>query len=212
MTGRSTVLGAIRDRLGVSETDATRQLTVDSRISAHADNTRPVKSQLTGVERIEWFSERAASRGTTIHRAADRESLTELLATEIGGSPHCTPAVAELNLPIEFETWSLKSSVESCVSTCFCGIAETGTLVIKGDGKNPTSEIFLADQHIVLLCENDVLDSMESVWTKVRETNTLPRHLTMVSGASSTGDIEMKMEQGVHGPRELVIILLGFEI
>ncbi len=51
---------------------------------------------------------------------------------------------------------------------------------------------------------------MEAVWQRLRDT-AMPRHLTMISGPSSTGDIEMQMEKGVHGPRDLQVILMEFE-
>ena len=209
MSGREQVLLAIRQRLGVRGEDATRQLNVEGRIQARSQNTRPQMSLLEGAARLDKLKERASRKGTVIHEAKSLSHVSEIVNGLSAGSVlHGTPAAAALELGISFEPWQPKTSVSCCVSTCYCAIAETCTVVIVGDQANPTSQIFLSDRHIVILPVSEIEDSMESVWQRVRQDDISARHLTLVSGPSSTGDIEMQMEQGVHGPRELHIIMV----
>ena len=211
MTGRDKVLGAIRQRLSVNTGDATRSLNVQARIETHSQNTRPGMSRLEGDARLAKLKDRAATKGTVIHAAKDLTQATEIVShLQEGALCYTTPAAAQ-KLRSAIVPWMPKTSIECCVSTCYCAIAESCTLVIVGDQNNPTSQIFLSDRHVVLLPVSQIEDSMESVWQRLRQDQITTRHLTLVSGPSSTGDIEMQMEQGVHGPRELHIILLENE-
>jgi L-lactate dehydrogenase complex protein LldG len=205
---RAAVLGAIRSRLGAEEADKTRHLNVQSRLAQHRVNTQPALGQLQGKEKLQRFETEATAKGVTVHRCKQSEiaaTLQQITASYT--AVHGTGAVRELDLGIDFAARTPRSSVDCCVSTCFCAIAETGTIVLHGDKRNPTSEVFLADLHVVLLPEQDVESNMEAVWQRTRAANRLPRHLTMVSGPSSTGDIEMQLEKGVHGPRDLQVVL-----
>jgi L-lactate dehydrogenase complex protein LldG len=205
---RAAVLGAIRSRLGVQEADKTRQLSVQSRLEQHRINTQPALGQLQGEEKLQRFKTEATAKGVTVHQCEEGDiaaTLQQIAASYT--AVHATSAVRELGLGIDFAERTPRSSVDCCVSTCFCAIAETGTIVLHGDKMNPTSEVFLADLHVVLLPERDVESNMEAVWQRTRTADSLPRHLTMVSGPSSTGDIEMQLEKGVHGPRDLQVIL-----
>ncbi len=212
MTSRDKMLDKIRSRLGAQASDQTRKFNVTSRLEAKASNTIPAKGSLQGNERVEWFKQNAAEKGVMVQEASDRTVLTELLLVLAPNGTHATSNVQSLNLGVQFLEWNDRGSIESCVSTCYCAIAETGTLALVGDDTNPTSQIFLSDRHIVLLPISVIEDCMESVWQRMNTDNILPRHLTFVSGPSSTGDIELQMERGVHGPRELHIILLTFDL
>lgn len=213
MSSRAEILSTIKRRLAVAESGGDRQLAVKERLESHRQATRPLMSLSAGHERIDQFVDKAKAKGAELHRVDSANELSVLIES-IRGGYHCsvTPGTASFGLTGNFQPWTLKSSTDCCVSIAECGISETGTLVLVGDEQNPTSQIFLADNHIVLLSQSEIEDSMESVWKRLRSANIEPRHLTMVSGPSSTGDIELQMEKGVHGPRELNIILLTYEL
>lgn len=213
-TSREKVLGMIRHRLGVSSEDQTRLHGVNSRLAEHPSNTVPKMGQLEGEVKIERFIQEAENRGVQVHRVAKLANafdVIENLQSSTSGLVIMTPGAENLGLDIASlvheESHGVHQTVELCISTCLCGIAETGTIVLRGDEFNATTDVFLSDTHIVLLASEDIECSMEAVWQRVRREQGLPRHLTMISGPSSTGDIEMIMEKGVHGPRDLQVIL-----
>ncbi len=214
MTGasnkRTAVLAKIRGRLGVAEHDKTRELTVQSRLEQHQQGTLPRLGNLHGAARIARFEAQLNAKGVGLHHAASLQETATLIEQIAPSGCYATAAVVALGLDCQFSERAARSSVDACVSTCLCAIAETGTIVLSGDEKNPTTEVFLADVHIVLLAVADIEANMEAVWQRLRDT-AMPRHLTMISGPSSTGDIEMQMEKGVHGPRDLQVILMEFE-
>jgi L-lactate dehydrogenase complex protein LldG len=211
---KQSIMTAIRQRLGVVAEDQTRLQTIGSRMALHAMNTRPAIGVLNGAARLDQFICSAERKGASVSRVSDIASATEVILDILpaGSRLSLTPAATAtgIKLPIELvDVWNPKTSLENSLSTCFCGIAESGSLVVRSDAGNSLTQNFLTDRHFVLLPEFDILDSMESVWARVREQGGLPRDLTLVSGPSSTGDIEMRMETGAHGPRELHIFILG---
>ncbi|MFT7245405.1 MAG: L-lactate dehydrogenase complex protein LldG [Candidatus Azotimanducaceae bacterium] len=211
---KQSIMTAIRQRLGVVAEDQTRQQTIDSRMALHAMNTRPAIGVLDGAARLDQFIYSAERKGASVSRVNNIASATEVILDILpaGSRLSLTPAATAtgIKLPTELvDVWNPKTSLENSLSTCFCGIAESGSLVVRSDAGNSLTQNFLTDRHFVLLPEFDILDSMESVWARVREQGGMPRDLTLVSGPSSTGDIEMRMETGAHGPRELHILILA---
>lgn len=204
---RTAVLAKIRGRLGVTENDKTRELSATARMSQHEPGTLPQKGNLHGAARLQRFISQAKSRGITVHTSDSMVKTSELIRQIAPAECYATEAVKQLGLSLDLLPRKPRASIDCCVSTCLCAIAETGTIVLSGGEQNPTTDMFLADVHIVLLAAEDIEPNMEAVWQRLRQ-DSMPRHLTMVSGPSSTGDIEMQMEKGVHGPRGLQVILM----
>lgn len=211
------IMAAIRERLSVTAEDQTRQQTIESRMALHPMNIRPAIGVLEGSARLEQFVRGATQKGASVTRVSDiAAAAASILEVVSDGSRICLTSAAiasGIELPADMiDIWTPKTSLDNCLSTCFCAIAESGSLVVRSDAGNSLTQNFLSDRHFVLLPERDILASMESVWIKVREEGGMPRDLTLVSGPSSTGDIEMRIETGAHGPRELHIFILGSDL
>jgi len=210
---KQSILTMVRSRLTVTGKEEARHQLVEARLRAHQENTRPGVGNLKGGERVEQFIISASAKGTNVSQHQDlTEAASHILSLlPIGSHLSLTDAAVQTGIVLpneQIDGWTQKTSLENCLSTCFCAIAESGSLVVRSDGGNSLTQNFLADRHFVLLPKADILDAMESVWQRVRDAGGMPRDLTLVSGPSSTGDIEMRMEKGAHGPRELYILIL----
>jgi L-lactate dehydrogenase complex protein LldG len=97
-------------------------------------------------------------------------------------------------------------------SRAVAGIAETGTLMLLSGPENPVTLTFLPPTHIVLLSVADVVASHEDALVALRRLTggkRLPRTVNLVSGPSRTADIGGKLVLGAHGPRRLIVMLVG---
>jgi L-lactate dehydrogenase complex protein LldG len=94
------------------------------------------------------------------------------------------------------------------LTSSFCGVAETGTIVLLSSLESPTTLNFLPTTHFVLLSTQSIVAYYEDAWDMVRANNTvLPRTVNFITGPSRTADIEQTIQMGMHGPKELIILL-----
>jgi len=92
------------------------------------------------------------------------------------------------------------------------GVAETGSIVTFTGKANPSANNLLVENHIVILDVEDLVTSLDEVWTRIEALpakEQRPRGINIISGPSSTADIEMHLVMGAHGPRNWHVILLG---
>lgn len=68
----------------------------------------------------------------------------------------------------------------------------------------------MPDLHVCVVLESqivaDVPAAMELLAPLVREQR---RPLTLISGPSATSDIELQRVEGVHGPRQMVVLIVA---
>ncbi len=98
---------------------------------------------------------------------------------------------------------------EGVVTAAFCGIADSGTIVLhhsSTEGRRVLS--LLPDWHLCVLKASQVVETLPEYFDRCTEP---PGLATYISGPSATADIEMTRIKGVHGPRFLHVILVRDE-
>jgi L-lactate dehydrogenase complex protein LldG len=100
-------------------------------------------------------------------------------------------------------------ALEAALTGCTLAIAETGSLVLAAGPADGRRALSLVPD--VLICvvredqvEPDLPAAMPRIAGEVREAG---RPVVLVSGPSATSDIELQRVEGVHGPRQLVVLL-----
>ena len=91
-------------------------------------------------------------------------------------------------------------------------IAETGSVVMASTPHEPRSVSLLPPVHIALADHSqllpDLFDLFDLFAPSASATKAFPPScLTLITGPSKTGDIELKLVTGVHGPGEIHVIL-----
>ena len=217
MSGRESILGAIRqglDRgaLGTAEKDA-----LEDRIAGHARGIRP--SRIDTADLKQMFVDYAAKVDVTVDRVASLNDVPDKVADYL----------AQENLPAELRVapdptldtvpWDKRPTItvskgasdgthEVGLTAAFAGIAETGTLMMKSGPAHPTTLNFLPDTHLVVLHASQIVGSYEDAWDRLRAGEAMPRTVNFITGPSRTGDIEQTIFLGAHGPRRMHIVLV----
>ena len=98
------------------------------------------------------------------------------------------------------------------ITGCVCALAETGTLVLASGAHTHATTHLLPETHVALVPASRIVKGMEDAFTLLREERgtgdgMLPRALNMISGPSRTGDIELTIVLGAHGPYRVHIVL-----
>ena len=92
------------------------------------------------------------------------------------------------------------------------GIAETGTLVLESDRERHRLVSLLPPLHVAILPAERILGTLGEALEKIGRAGSggPASALTWITGPSRTADIELTLVIGVHGPRELrVIVVMG---
>jgi L-lactate dehydrogenase complex protein LldG len=96
--------------------------------------------------------------------------------------------------------------VPAVLTGCAAAIAETGTVVLDhGGGQGRRALTLLPDFHLVVVRADQVAADLPDALERLDPS----RPLTFISGPSATSDIELIRVEGVHGPRQLHILIAG---
>lgn len=85
-------------------------------------------------------------------------------------------------------------------------IAETGSLVVATSPRSPRSESLLPPVHIAVADRAQLVPDLFDLFPA--QGRAMPACLTLITGPSKTGDIELRLVTGVHGPGEVHVVLI----
>jgi L-lactate dehydrogenase complex protein LldG len=89
-------------------------------------------------------------------------------------------------------------------------IAETGSVVLATTPGQPRSLSLLPPMHVALAHRGQVLPDLFDLFETHLQARPedMPSALLLITGPSKTGDIELKLVTGVHGPGEIHVIVV----
>jgi len=103
---------------------------------------------------------------------------------------------------------ALFDSVDASLTSTRGAIAETGTLILWPDAKEPRLMSLVPPIHFALLDAGCIYDTFLDVIADQRWADGLPSNALLVSGPSKTADIQVTLAYGAHGPKRLIVLLL----
>ncbi|NUM43527.1 MAG: lactate utilization protein [Anaerolineales bacterium] len=106
------------------------------------------------------------------------------------------------------QAWrALCATADVGITSADAALAETGSLVVSsGPGKSRMVSL-LPPVHIAIVPMERL--TMDIFTWKEAHSRQFPANTVLISGPSKTADIEQTMSVGVHGPKKLVVVLMG---
>ncbi len=86
-------------------------------------------------------------------------------------------------------------------------IAETGSIMLASGPDQPRSLSLLPPIHIAVAQRRQLLPDLFDLFAAIGGEE-LPSGLTIITGPSKTGDIELRLVTGVHGPGEVHVVVI----
>ena len=188
------------------------------------------------AEAVDLLSSTAAARGWNVHRSAnptdavsyvlqlaqsidaklvlrsDEEVFSSLnLDTPLGEAGIITgPAARHDELDEEGLRQAL-SQADMCVTGADWAIAETGSVVAQPRTGLSRLVSLTPQVHVAFVKPSDVVPDLESffkIQKKLHHEGGWPPYTNLITGPSRTADIEQTIVIGVHGPREVHMVIL----
>jgi L-lactate dehydrogenase complex protein LldG len=95
------------------------------------------------------------------------------------------------------------------LSTAEWAVAETGTLVLEGGPGMGRSVTLLPPTYVAVVPVGKVLRTVPEAVEKYAGNGDLPANVCFHTGPSRSGDIEMSLFVGMHGPGDVHVVLVG---
>jgi L-lactate utilization protein LutC len=195
---------------------------------------RGVGYQGAGPDAVRRFCDELTAAGGQPHVAPDRDSACRVV-TDLVRSRGARKAVLSrcgllerLEMPRRLREAGLDVAVmeglptSSARDTLFAAdigvsgvyrlVAETGTVVMATSPQQPRSVSLLPPVHIALAEPSQLLPDLFDLFDLFsplasHDKSVPPSCLTLITGPSKTGDIELRLVTGVHGPAEIHVVL-----
>ncbi len=209
---KSAVLGAIRESLRAAESVATAH--------AHAGSDFGVNRPFVAVDNAEIFCANLRAIGGNCLIAADLNAAADEVRKILKERSPETTAISDSPLAISvasmidrnFVKKALADELFECgvgITSAQYGISETGTLVIESGAEFNRLASLIPPVHICLIGKSKLRSNLGEVLAVID--TQASRSVTFITGQSRTSDIELTLALGVHGPKELNVIIIENE-
>lgn len=218
MSAKEEILARVRTALQAPRRDEVTTAADVPRAYQRADDRQETSTDPAKVRDV--LTQRIEDYRATVHRTTPSSlaaTVAEVLAAS--GSVIVPPGLPEAwreqvaaEITVDDGSASPREldGIDAVLTGCHTAIAITGTLVLRGDDLSGRRAITLVpDLHVVVVEAEQVVLGVPKGIERMNEDPTAV--WTMISGPSATSDIELERVEGVHGPRQLHVVLVDPE-
>lgn len=186
---------------------------------------------LDRAQMIERFTAELTAQTGIVHRLADIRDIPPLLA-EIARSENVTTVMAATDgIPLDLQAWAATNGVavlkpndfsdreafreavfqvDAAVTGADFAVAETGTLALILSADQPRLLTIAPPLHIAIVPAERFVPVYEHVTEKLYASpDNIPSQVCFITGPSASADIQATAFKGMHGPRKLIVIVVG---
>lgn len=215
MTAREKILRRLRDRTGpslpVAPTDysaiGARPWSLDEKLDRFQANLESVHGEVHRVGIGDWLK----GLSDILEKKGVRNLLTprqHKIGQDIrNATAYKLPELLDYDRPVEDWREALFNQVEAGITSTRGGIAETGSLILWPTADEPRLMSLVPPLHIAVVDAEAIHATFSEALQAQQWVGQMPTNALLVSGPSKTADIEQTLAYGVHGPRELVVLL-----
>lgn len=167
-----------------------------------------------GAAHAEVHDTDAASWPELLCRIAAEKGLQSLLigsgtadAALLASQPHEGLTLKTYDRAVDDWRDELFTTIDAGLTRARSAIAETGSLVLWPDRREPRLMSLVPPVHFVLLDADAIHADLHTAMTSEGWAGSLPTNALLISGPSKTADIQQTLAYGAHGPRELVVLI-----
>ena len=186
---------------------------------------------------LDRFVQEAETVGAIVHRSDRRELSVEIVLRVLGDAgvnrliswepndlpiPEVTKAAVGNGVqlvspptPAKAKTisreWAAMATADAGLTGAVGGLADTGTVVLCSGPGRPRLTWLLPPLHVVVLHSSLVHPTLSAFMEECGELFRCSSHVAFVTGPSRTADIEQTLTIGVHGPKEVHILLVDHD-
>jgi L-lactate dehydrogenase complex protein LldG len=106
------------------------------------------------------------------------------------------------------ETRNVCAESEIGITGVDYALADPPALVMLSSARNDRLTSLLPSSHIAVVEADKVLTGLDELFTIVPDPAEISSSMVLIGGPSRTGDIEMTLTLGVHGPREVCLVIV----
>ena len=138
---------------------------------------------------------------------APQTDIGRVISNSWQADPEPLPKLRAYDRPIEAFKKEL-FGIDAAVTATEGAIAETGALILRPTPEEPRLMSLVPPVHIAVLPAGRIYDTFAEAVEGQNWAACMPTNALLISGPSKTADIEMTLAFGVHGPKELVVIVV----
>lgn len=202
---------ALPDRVGYSGAGADPAARMAAEVEAAGGHAHLVADLPAARAALAQLLDRYAPQSALCwqHPLLERLGLNELLAsrgidrTDHGTLSPCAPA----------EQRSRMLAADIGITSADFAVAETGTLAVASCPGQERSASLLPPVHIALIERSQILPDLFDLFDRMEQlcpggVQNLASNWTLITGPSKTGDLELTLTTGVHGPGTWHVIVI----
>ena len=181
----------------------------------------------TPAEQLRILEECLGKLRAVVHRVPDMTAAADCLSTLARERDwkrvayHAHPLVEPLLAGVPCATHPVdaagsfdKDALEACdagLTACETLVAQTGSILVSSATCGGRALSILPHVHVVVATLDQIVPTLADAFQVVRDRHAgrLPSMLSFITGPSRTGDIERILVLGAHGPKELIVLLVG---
>jgi L-lactate dehydrogenase complex protein LldG len=118
-------------------------------------------------------------------------------------------------IPYDKEIEHLKETVfrvDAGITSTYGAIAEIGALILWSSAEEPRQMSLVPPIHVAVLKADNIYNTFLEVMQQENWAGGMPTNAFLISGPSKTADIELTLAFGVHGPKELIVLIVDGEL